>query len=149
MVAPPVVGVQMDRMRGCAYGEAFRSSITILGVDGTEAQVQKGSPAAGKVRLESGTRVIPTPAEQGILLGKTFVGYVDARSGRQFVISIMVRDVPISSAQDIFPMLETVTEDQGALAAEIQQGYRADGRRILLVVECVFSEVRKRFISPR
>ncbi len=106
-----------------SYGNAFRTSLAILGVDGTEADVLKDSPAAGKIRGKDGTRVIPTPAGQGIVLGKTLVGYVEAESGRRLVISIMVRDVPVSSAQEIFPLIESVTEDEGELAAEIQQGY--------------------------
>ena len=106
-----------------SYGEAFRSSLTILGVDGTEAQVEKDSPSAGKILVKSGTRVTGTPAGQGIIFGKTLVGYIEAESGRQLGFSIMVRDVPLSSAQDVFPMVESVTEDQGALAAEIQQEY--------------------------
>lgn len=105
------------------YGKAFRSSLTILGVDGTEAQVEKGSPSAGKILVKSGTRVTGTPAGQGIVFGKTLVGYVEAESDRRLAISIMVGDVPVSSAQEIFPIVENVTEDQGALAAEIQQGY--------------------------
>jgi hypothetical protein len=35
----------------------------------------------------------------------------------------MLRDVPVSSPQDLLPMVETATADQGALAAAIQQGY--------------------------
>jgi serine-type D-Ala-D-Ala carboxypeptidase/endopeptidase (penicillin-binding protein 4) len=106
-----------------SYGEAFRSSLTILGEDGTEAQVEKNSPAVGKILVKSGTRVTGTPAGQGIVFGKTLVGYVEAESGRRLVFSIMVGNVPVSSAQEIFPVVETVTEDQGALASEIQQGY--------------------------
>jgi serine-type D-Ala-D-Ala carboxypeptidase/endopeptidase (penicillin-binding protein 4) len=106
-----------------SYGEAFRTSLAIVGEEGTQAQALKDSPALGKIRVKDGTRVIPTPAGQGIVLGKTLVGYVEAESGRRLVISIMVRDVPVSSAQEIFPLIESVTEDEGELAAEIQQGY--------------------------
>ncbi len=106
-----------------SYGEAFRSSLAELGVDGDVAQVEEDSPAAGYIRVKTGTRATPTPADQGLLTGRTLVGYVEAESGRQLVISIMVGGVPVSSVQDLFSTLETVTEDQGTLAAAIQQGY--------------------------
>ncbi len=51
------------------------------------------------------------------------MGYVEAESGRRLAISIMVGDVPVSSAQEIFPVLESLTEEQDELAAAIQQGY--------------------------
>ena len=105
------------------YGEAFVSSLALLGKEGTQAQAEKDSPAVGKIRVKDGTRVLPTPAGQGIFFGKALVGYVEAESGRRLVISIMVRDVPVSSAQEIFPLIESVTEDESELAAEIQQGY--------------------------
>jgi D-alanyl-D-alanine carboxypeptidase/D-alanyl-D-alanine-endopeptidase (penicillin-binding protein 4) len=106
-----------------SYGEAFRSSLAIVGEEGTQAEALKDSPAVGKIRVKDGTRVIPTPAGQGIVLGKTLVGYVEAESGRRLVISIMVGNVPVASAQEIFPVVESVTNDQGELAAEIQQRY--------------------------
>ncbi len=106
-----------------SYGKAFRTSLTILGVDGTEANVEKDSPSTGKILVKSGTRVTGTTAGQGIIFGKTLVGYVEAESGRRLAFSIMVGNVPVSSAQEIFPVVESVTEDQGAIAAEIQQGY--------------------------
>jgi D-alanyl-D-alanine carboxypeptidase len=106
-----------------SYGEAFRTSLAIVGEEGTQAQALKDSPALGKIRVKDGTRVIPTPADQGIFFGKALVGYVEAESGRRLVISIMVGNVPVSSAQEIFPMAETLTADEGELAAEIQQGY--------------------------
>ena len=106
-----------------SYGEAFRSSLAIIGEEGTQAQALKDSPAAGKIRVKDGTRVEPTPADQGIFFGKALVGYVEAESGRRLAISVMVRDVPVSSAQEIFPAVSSLTEEQDELAAAIQQGY--------------------------
>jgi PBP4 family serine-type D-alanyl-D-alanine carboxypeptidase len=108
---------------GQLYGEAFRSSLAVLGVDGDIAQTQKDSPAADRVQAKTGTRGVPTPTGQGLLTARTLVGYVEAESGRQLVIAIMVRDVPVSSLQDLLPMVETTTADQGALAAAIQKGH--------------------------
>ena len=106
-----------------SYGSAFRSSLAVLGVDGDIAQTEKDSPAAGYIQAKTGTRAAPTPTDQGLLTGRTLVGYAEAESGRRLVISIMVRDVPVSSPQDLLPMIETATADQGTLATAIQQGY--------------------------
>lgn len=105
------------------YGEAFRSSLALLGKEGTQAQAEKNSPAVGKIRVKDGTRILPTPAGQGIFFGKALVGYVETKSGRQLAISIMVRDVPVSSTQEIYPAVENLTEAQDKLAVAIQQGY--------------------------
>jgi len=106
-----------------SYSEAFRSSLAILGKEGTQAQAEKDSPAVGKIRVKDGTRVLPTPADQGIFFGKALVGYVEAESGRQLVISIMAGDVPVSSSQEIFPTILSLTEEQDEIAVAIQQGY--------------------------
>jgi D-alanyl-D-alanine carboxypeptidase/D-alanyl-D-alanine-endopeptidase (penicillin-binding protein 4) len=100
-------------------GPAFEESLSILGVDGDIAQLGAGTPSAGKVRAKTGTRAGVTPAGQGLLTARTFVAYVDARSGRQLVISVMVRDVPFASAQEIF----AVIEDNADIAVAMQQAY--------------------------
>jgi D-alanyl-D-alanine carboxypeptidase/D-alanyl-D-alanine-endopeptidase (penicillin-binding protein 4) len=101
------------------YGAAFRHGLPALGVDGTLAQTQPGSPAAGHVQAKTGSRAWRTPADQILITGLTLVGYAEAKSGRPLVFAIMVRDVPVSSPQD----LAAVDADQGAIAAAIQQGY--------------------------
>ena len=77
----------------------------------------------GYIQVKTGTRGTQTPAGQGLLTGRTLVGYVEAESGRELVISIMVGGVSTSSLEDLLPTFETVAEDQGELAVAIQQGY--------------------------
>ncbi len=105
------------------YGEAFVSSLALIGKEGTQAQAEKDSPAVGKIRVKDGTRVLPTPAGQGIFFGKALVGYVEAESGRRLAISIMVKDVPVSSEEKIVPAILSITEEQDKMAVAIQQGY--------------------------
>ncbi len=101
------------------YGAAFRHGLPVLGVDGTLAQTQPGSPAAGHVQAKTGSRAWGTPADQILITGLTLVGYAEAKSGRTLVFAVMVRDVPVGSPQD----LAAVDADQGAIAAAIQRGY--------------------------
>lgn len=109
-------------LRGVAqqpYGAAFRHGLPILGVDGTLAETQKGSPAAGRVQAKTGTRGGGTAAGQLLLTGQTMAGYAEAKSGRQLVVVIMVRDVAATTLADFLG----VADDQGAILLAIQQGY--------------------------
>ncbi len=105
------------------YGEPFRTSLALLGEEGTQAQAETSASAKGKMRVKDGTRVLPTDADQGIFFGKALVGYVEAESGRQLAVAIFAGDVPVSSAQDIFPTAMNLTEEQDGIAEAIQQGY--------------------------
>jgi D-alanyl-D-alanine carboxypeptidase/D-alanyl-D-alanine-endopeptidase (penicillin-binding protein 4) len=109
-------------LRGVAqqsYGAAFREGLPILGVDGTLATTQKDSPAAGRVQAKTGTRAGVTPAGQFLLTGQTMGGYAEAKSGRQLIVVIMVRDVAATSLLELLG----VADDQGAILEAIQQGY--------------------------
>lgn len=101
-----------------SYGAAFRQGLPVLGVDGTLAQ-HNDSPAAGLIQAKTGSRAGGTPADQVLITGLTLVGYAKAKSGRELVFAIMVRDVPVSSPQD----LAAVDANQAAIAAALQQGY--------------------------
>ena len=123
-VTPDAMTTFLRAVQEQPYGEAFRSSLAQLGVNGDVAQVGADSPAAGYVQVKTGTRgTAPTPDGQGLLTGRTIVGYVEAESGRQLVIAVMVGGVSSSSAEDFFPTLETVIDDHGELVTAIQQGY--------------------------
>jgi len=101
-------------------GDAFRESLAVLGRDGDLAESQRDSPAAGHVRAKTGTSASFTPAGQGILTARNFVAYVDAKSGRQVVVAVMIGGrVPVTSIDDIF----SVANDGEAIAAAMQQGY--------------------------
>jgi D-alanyl-D-alanine carboxypeptidase/D-alanyl-D-alanine-endopeptidase (penicillin-binding protein 4) len=109
-------------LRGVArqpYGAAFRAGLPILGVDGTLATTQKGTPAAGRVQAKTGTRGGGLPTDQFLLTGQTMAGYAEAKSGRQLVLVIMVRDVPATSLEELL----SVADDQGEILVAMQQGY--------------------------
>jgi D-alanyl-D-alanine carboxypeptidase len=106
-----------------SYGKAFETSLALMGKEGTQAEAEKNSPAVGKIRIKDGTRVLPTPAGPGVLFGKALVGYVETKGGYRLAIAIMVKDVPISSPEEIFPVALGLAEDQDKMAVAIQQGY--------------------------
>jgi PBP4 family serine-type D-alanyl-D-alanine carboxypeptidase len=100
-------------------GSAFQRSLAVLGVDGDLAQTERDSPAGGQVQAKTGTRGATSPAGVGLMTTRTLVGYVNAKSGRHLVISVMVRDIPFTSVNDLF----AVVADAGKITAAIQQAY--------------------------
>jgi D-alanyl-D-alanine carboxypeptidase/D-alanyl-D-alanine-endopeptidase (penicillin-binding protein 4) len=105
---------------GEPWGAALRDGLAILGVDGTQAMNGVGTPAAGRLRVKDGSRVSMTPGQlQGILIAKTQVGYVDARSGRQLVFAVFVNNAPFRSFDDFI----AADHDVAAIAAAIQEAY--------------------------
>jgi D-alanyl-D-alanine carboxypeptidase/D-alanyl-D-alanine-endopeptidase (penicillin-binding protein 4) len=103
------------------WGWTLHHGLPILGVDGTAATNQKGTPAAGHVFVKSGTRGQTTPtAEQGILSALTQAGYIDAKSGRTLVFAIFLRDLSVGpDFSGFFP----ANTDEGRIAAAFQEGY--------------------------
>jgi D-alanyl-D-alanine carboxypeptidase/D-alanyl-D-alanine-endopeptidase (penicillin-binding protein 4) len=102
------------------WGPSIRDGMTILGVDGTQAQNGLGTPAAGHIQIKDGTRVIGAPGDyQGIIIAKTQVGYIKAKSGRELVFAIFLNNAPFGSVEDFIG----ADHDIAAVAAAIQQAY--------------------------
>lgn len=102
------------------WGSSIRDGMTILGVDGTQAQNGLGTPAAGHIQIKDGTRVTVTPGDyQGIIIAKTQVGYIKAKSGRELVFAIFMNNAPFGSVEDFI----AADHDIAAIAAAIQQAY--------------------------
>jgi D-alanyl-D-alanine carboxypeptidase/D-alanyl-D-alanine-endopeptidase (penicillin-binding protein 4) len=93
--------------------------MAILGVDGSQAQNGAGTPAAGHVRIKDGDIVAGSAAGQLVALAMTQTGYIDAKSGRQLVYSLLVNNIPFPS----FPDYVAARADIAAIVVAIQQGY--------------------------
>lgn len=59
------------------------------------------------------------PNGVGLLTARTLVGYMEAQSGRQLIIAVMVRDVPFRSLEELF----AVVADNAEIAVAMQAGY--------------------------
>ncbi|HEY8582856.1 MAG TPA: D-alanyl-D-alanine carboxypeptidase, partial [Capillimicrobium sp.] len=101
------------------WGPQLRAGMPVLGVDGTFATNQAGTPAAGHVFVKSGTRAQVAPTGRGVMSALTQAGYIDAASGRQLVYALFVRDVPLSPDLAEFKSADL---DQGRIAAALQGG---------------------------
>jgi D-alanyl-D-alanine carboxypeptidase len=97
---------------------SFFSALPILAVDGSLALITdfQSDPtlvgATGKVRAKTGTFAEGT-AEQFLLRGQAFGGYIDARSGRRLVYQLVVNEVVIEDINDVL----TVFQDEGTISA--------------------------------
>lgn len=101
------------------WGAAIHDGMSVLGVDGSQAPNGRGTPAAGHVRIKDGDTVAGSVAGQLVALAITQTGYIDARSGRKLVYSVMVNNVPFPSLEDY----NAARADVAAVAVAIQQGY--------------------------
>jgi D-alanyl-D-alanine carboxypeptidase/D-alanyl-D-alanine-endopeptidase (penicillin-binding protein 4) len=104
------------------WGHYVHDGMAILGVDGTQAMNGVGTPAAGKVRIKDGTRLIGSPSGQVYLPAKTQVGYIDAKSGRQLVYGIFLNDIP-TTAESSFKDFQTADRDEASVVEAIQADY--------------------------
>jgi D-alanyl-D-alanine carboxypeptidase/D-alanyl-D-alanine-endopeptidase (penicillin-binding protein 4) len=99
---------------------AWQQALPIMGVDGSVAQVQKGSPAAGKVFAKTGTL-----GDQDLLNGrlrlatKALGGYIDSKSGRTLAIAIVVNQAMFDDIQGVF----AANEDLGKIATALYEQY--------------------------
>jgi D-alanyl-D-alanine carboxypeptidase/D-alanyl-D-alanine-endopeptidase (penicillin-binding protein 4) len=101
------------------YGSVLADALPILGKDGTLANVETDSPAAGKVQMKTGNRVVGTAADQFLVLGNSLAGYIQAQSGRQLTIMVGVSNVPIATPAEF----EQVTGDQAQMVVDVQQAF--------------------------
>ena len=93
--------------------------MAVLGVDGSQALNGAGGPAAGRVRIKDGDTVAGSASGKLVALSTTQAGYIDAKSGRQLVYSLMVNNVPFPSLADY----TAARADIAVVVVAIQQGY--------------------------
>jgi D-alanyl-D-alanine carboxypeptidase/D-alanyl-D-alanine-endopeptidase (penicillin-binding protein 4) len=102
------------------WGASIRDGMAILGKDGTQAANGLGSPAVGHIQIKDGSRVSLTPGDyQGIIIAKTQVGYIEAKSGRELGFAIFLNNAPFGSIEDFI----AADHDIAAIAAAIWEAY--------------------------
>jgi D-alanyl-D-alanine carboxypeptidase/D-alanyl-D-alanine-endopeptidase (penicillin-binding protein 4) len=102
---------------------AWRSTLPILGVDGSLATVQTGTPSAGQVFAKTGTLAqADFFTEKGfryLFPAKALGGYIDAKSGRHLAFAIVAANSVFSTIEGAF----AANDDVGKVAAIIQQSF--------------------------
>jgi D-alanyl-D-alanine carboxypeptidase/D-alanyl-D-alanine-endopeptidase (penicillin-binding protein 4) len=100
------------------WGKSLSDALPVMGRTGSVANVLPKSPAAGKVRVKTGNRVVGTGSNQLIVLGNSLAGYIHTKSGRDVTFMIVVANVPISSTDEFL----NVTDDQARMIEILQKG---------------------------
>jgi D-alanyl-D-alanine carboxypeptidase/D-alanyl-D-alanine-endopeptidase (penicillin-binding protein 4) len=118
--SPRALATFYKNATGAPYAQALFDSLPILGRDGSLANVQPDSPAAGKAQLKTGNRAAGPPTTgQVILLGNSLAGYVQGKSGRQFTVMIAMGNMPFTTIAEFV----AVTDDQAKMVAAMQQAF--------------------------
>lgn len=81
------------------WGPALRDALPVLGKDGTLAEIQIDSPAAGNVHAKTGTYGVYDPLHRRVIItGKGLAGYLTSKGGRDVAFAIYLNnfaaDVP-------------------------------------------------------
>lgn len=101
-------------------GDRWKDTMPILGVDGSLADVQKDSPAAGKVHAKTGTLVDGDAFNGRLRLNtKALGGVMQSESGRDLAFMIVLNQ---GFSDGIDGVLQA-NDDVGAVAAALQQDY--------------------------
>lgn len=96
--APAFMARYLAMVASKPWAEAFRHALPMLGKDGTLAEVQVRSPAAGKVFAKTGTFGSYDPLNRrGLTHGKGLAGYFTSKSGRHVAFAIYVNNVSVAS----------------------------------------------------
>ncbi len=99
---------------------AWQSTLPIMGVDGSLAEVQPGGPATGKIFAKTGTLAAGNFFNDQILFpAKALGGTMDAKSGRRLAFSIVAANSVFSDIDGAF----AANDDVGKVATIIQQSY--------------------------
>ncbi len=100
--------------------QAWKSTLPILGVDGSLALVQADSPAKGKVIGKTGTLAAFDAFNNRYRLpAKALGGYIDTKGGRQFAFAVITTNSLYPDINGVF----AANEDVGKVVASIQQSY--------------------------
>jgi D-alanyl-D-alanine carboxypeptidase/D-alanyl-D-alanine-endopeptidase (penicillin-binding protein 4) len=97
----------------------YKTVLPILGVDGSLADVQSGTPAAGHVFAKTGTLASGDFLNNRFVLSdKALGGYIETRDGRTLAFSLIVNNVPLTEINQVL----AVNDDLGKISALIWSG---------------------------
>jgi D-alanyl-D-alanine carboxypeptidase/D-alanyl-D-alanine-endopeptidase (penicillin-binding protein 4) len=100
--------------------EQWKSTLPVLGVDGSLALVQADSPAKGKVIGKTGTLAAFDDFNGRYRLPvKALGGYMETKSGRQFAFAVIATNSVYPDVNGVF----SANDDVGKVVASIQQSY--------------------------
>lgn len=98
----------------------FKRSLPILGRNGSIADDEKNSPAAGHVFAKTGSVAAGDVAGQRIvLIAETLIGYIDTASGRHLEFALYVNNLTLQRVSDLIGVIG----DEDRIAALLYERY--------------------------
>ncbi len=120
LTAPSATLQLLRYMFNSSNFQVYKDALPILGVDGSLADVGKGSPAQGKVWAKTGTVVLYDGVnDRPMVFAKALAGYINSSKGRNLALAVYVNDVPV---EDVNSALQ-VGNDLGHIAELIYENY--------------------------
>jgi D-alanyl-D-alanine carboxypeptidase/D-alanyl-D-alanine-endopeptidase (penicillin-binding protein 4) len=101
-----------------SFAAKFRAALPVLGKDGTLAEIQKDSPAAGRVFAKTGTYgAVDRLNHELFITGKGLAGYIVTAKGETLAFSAYVNLIPVDgdSAAGLAMAGNTLGEIAGAV----------------------------------
>jgi serine-type D-Ala-D-Ala carboxypeptidase/endopeptidase (penicillin-binding protein 4) len=114
---PAALATLLRNAAGSSLGRTLRTALPLLGRNGTLANVQSRSPAAGRAQVKTGNRVVQGPTGLTLVLGNSLAGYAETKSGRMVAFMIATGNAPTATTEGF----ETITNDQARMVVAIQQ----------------------------
>jgi serine-type D-Ala-D-Ala carboxypeptidase/endopeptidase (penicillin-binding protein 4) len=116
LVTPTATVALLRYLQGRPDFARFRTTLPILGRDGSLAMVVPDSPAAGQVQAKTGTLVEGDALNNRLVMpSKALAGYIDTSNGQLLAFYLVVNDVPVSSIPEVLQ----VNTDLGKIAARL------------------------------
>jgi D-alanyl-D-alanine carboxypeptidase/D-alanyl-D-alanine-endopeptidase (penicillin-binding protein 4) len=119
-INPIAMTTFLRRVQLQPYGSAFRAALPDVGVNGTLAELGKGTPAVGKIQAKPGNRVAFATPALGIAGASNLVGYIETKSGRTLVFANLINNIPLTAA---FSEVFSIFDDQMLINEAFQQAY--------------------------
>jgi D-alanyl-D-alanine carboxypeptidase/D-alanyl-D-alanine-endopeptidase (penicillin-binding protein 4) len=91
------------------WGALYRQDLPVLGVagGGDIGTFGTDSPARGKLQAKTGTRAATAPGAPGVTLGaRGLSGYLTGASGREYLVTVILANAPLTSIADIIGVIE-------------------------------------------
>jgi D-alanyl-D-alanine carboxypeptidase/D-alanyl-D-alanine-endopeptidase (penicillin-binding protein 4) len=119
-VTPDSVTQLMQIFNARPDAQQWQDAMPIMGKDGSVAEVQKDSPAAGQVYAKTGTLGAGDFLNQRLRVEtKALGGYIEAQSGRKLAIAIIVNQAMFDDLEGVF----AANEDLGKIATSLYEAY--------------------------
>lgn len=105
-------------MLGSPEGKLLRAAMPVAGVDGSLAELGRGTSSAGKISAKTGTRIVGYPTTGGLFYAaQSYAGYLTTASGRDLAFAVIFNAAGVDGLDSALALHSAV----GVVALALQQ----------------------------